>query len=131
MKFAILSKGDSKSDALKQKMMSYMKDFDMIQDTEEPDIVISVGGDGTLLLFYKVGPSPRAWWGMLKSSADGGRTWSAEAFLPGAEGRPAAIEVTRFGAIIVYPTSEQAGPNLAFWRSDVAGATWQVVTPRG
>lgn len=49
MKFAILSKGDSKSDALKQKMMSYMKDFDMIQDTEEPDIVISVGGDGTLL----------------------------------------------------------------------------------
>lgn len=49
MKFAILSKGDSKSDALKQKMMSYMKDFEMIEDTEAPDIVISVGGDGTLL----------------------------------------------------------------------------------
>lgn len=32
--------------------------------------------DGPLLLFYKVGPSPQAWWGMLTKSEDGGRTWS-------------------------------------------------------
>ncbi|HLS45025.1 MAG TPA: hypothetical protein VK045_06285 [Ornithinicoccus sp.] len=64
-------------------------------------------------------------------TTDGGRTWSAEAFLPGAEAQPAAIEVTRSGEIIVYPTSEQAGPDLAFWRSEDAGATWEVVTPRG
>ncbi|MEM6628461.1 MAG: sialidase family protein [Bacteroidota bacterium] len=31
---------------------------------------------GPLLLFYKVGPNPREWWGMLTSSADEGRTWS-------------------------------------------------------
>lgn len=49
LKYAILSKGDSKSNALTQKMKSYMKDFKMIQDDDEPDIVISVGGDGTLL----------------------------------------------------------------------------------
>ena len=32
--------------------------------------------DGPLFLFYKVGPSPSAWWGMVKTSADGGKTWS-------------------------------------------------------
>lgn len=31
---------------------------------------------GPLLLFYKVGPSPREWWGMLLTSKDGGQTWS-------------------------------------------------------
>ena len=32
--------------------------------------------DGPLLLFYKVGPDPRNWWGMLTKSTDGGKTWS-------------------------------------------------------
>src|SRR5260370_902753 len=31
---------------------------------------------GPLLLFYKVGPSPGRWWGMLETSEDGGRTSS-------------------------------------------------------
>jgi len=31
---------------------------------------------GPLMLFYKVGPSPREWWGMLMTSEDNGRTWS-------------------------------------------------------
>ena len=31
---------------------------------------------GTLSLFYKVGPSPRDWWGMVKNSDDIGKTWS-------------------------------------------------------
>ncbi|WP_211218035.1 sialidase family protein [Niabella aurantiaca] len=29
-----------------------------------------------LMLFYKVGPNPEAWWGMLMTSDDDGRTWS-------------------------------------------------------
>ncbi|UOB21171.1 NAD kinase [Macrococcus armenti] len=49
MKYAILTKGDSKSNALKQKMVGYMTDFNMQEDTVAPEIVISVGGDGTLL----------------------------------------------------------------------------------
>ncbi|MBI4663114.1 MAG: exo-alpha-sialidase [Verrucomicrobia bacterium] len=31
---------------------------------------------GPLLLFYKVGPSPSTWWGMLMRSEDRGRSWS-------------------------------------------------------
>jgi BNR repeat-like domain len=37
---------------------------------------------GPLLLFYKVGPSPRRWWDMLSTSAGGGRTWGAARRLP-------------------------------------------------
>jgi predicted neuraminidase len=37
---------------------------------------------GPLVLFYKVGPSPSTWWGLARTSADGGRTWSAAARLP-------------------------------------------------
>ena len=37
---------------------------------------------GPLVLFYKVGPSPGTWWGMARTSADNGRTWSAAAKLP-------------------------------------------------
>src|SRR5689334_22890014 len=31
---------------------------------------------GPLMLFYKVGPNPGEWWGMLTTSDDEGRTWS-------------------------------------------------------
>lgn len=30
---------------------------------------------GPLLLFYKVGPAQTSWWGMVKQSTDGGKTW--------------------------------------------------------
>lgn len=32
--------------------------------------------NGPLMLFYKVGPNPREWWGMLTTSEDDGKTWS-------------------------------------------------------
>jgi predicted neuraminidase len=35
-----------------------------------------------ILLFYKVGPSPSAWWGELITSADKGKTWSRPCRLP-------------------------------------------------
>ncbi len=38
--------------------------------------------DGPLLLFYKVGPDPRGWWGELMTSDDCGKTWSEPRRLP-------------------------------------------------
>ena len=38
--------------------------------------------NGPLLLFYKVGPTPREWWGLVRTSADAGRTWSSAIALP-------------------------------------------------
>src|SRR6476620_4759551 len=37
---------------------------------------------GPLLLFYKVGPSPSTWWGMMMRSDDEGKTWSKAERLP-------------------------------------------------
>jgi hypothetical protein len=45
-----------------------------------------------LLLFYKVGPSPSTWWGMLIRSTDGGRTWSKPDRLPDEIGKPRRID---------------------------------------
>lgn len=37
---------------------------------------------GPLMLFYKAGPSPQSWWGMLTTSADHGVSWSDPVRLP-------------------------------------------------
>lgn len=52
MKFAITSKGDAKSNTLMQRMRTYLQDFHLEYDEDQPDIVISVGGDGTLLYAF-------------------------------------------------------------------------------
>src|SRR5689334_17359498 len=37
---------------------------------------------GPLVLFYKVGPSPDTWWGLVRTSTDEGKTWSSAIKLP-------------------------------------------------
>lgn len=54
MKFTIMSKGDQSSDTLASTMKEYLLDFGFIMDEQEPDIVISVGGDGTLYMRFIV-----------------------------------------------------------------------------
>ena len=44
--------------------------------------VLFRGKDGPLYLFYKEGPSPSEWWGLVKTSSDNGRTWSKSKRLP-------------------------------------------------
>src|SRR5689334_16654249 len=44
--------------------------------------VLFQANDGTLFLFYKVGPNPREWWGMVRTSTDEGKTWSKPRKLP-------------------------------------------------
>ncbi|MDL4842937.1 NAD kinase [Aquibacillus rhizosphaerae] len=49
MKFSITSKGDRKSEDIKKRIIQYLEDFELEYDKEEPDLAISVGGDGTFL----------------------------------------------------------------------------------
>ncbi|MRH43398.1 NAD kinase [Aquibacillus halophilus] len=49
MNFAVTSKGDAKSNQLKAVITQYLEDFQLSYNKEEPDLVISVGGDGTFL----------------------------------------------------------------------------------
>lgn len=49
VKFTTVSKGDKRSNDIQTMMQQYLTEFDLIHDAEEPDLVISVGGDGTFL----------------------------------------------------------------------------------
>lgn len=49
MKFAIVSKGDKRSNDIMSKVKQYLTDFGLVYDKKAPELVISVGGDGTLL----------------------------------------------------------------------------------
>lgn len=49
MKFAIQSRRDVQSNELMELAKTYLLDFGLVFDEEEPEIVLSIGGDGTLL----------------------------------------------------------------------------------
>jgi len=49
MKYAIISRGDPFSDSVVQQLHERLKQIDMINNQENPHIVITVGGDGTML----------------------------------------------------------------------------------
>lgn len=52
MKFAVTSKGDSKSENLVQIIKQYLLDFELEYDEEEPDIVVSVGEMGHFFMHF-------------------------------------------------------------------------------
>ena len=54
MRYNIVSKGDYKSNSIQENMEAQMTKKGMVKDVATPEIVISVGGDGTLLeAFHK------------------------------------------------------------------------------
>jgi predicted neuraminidase len=91
--------------------------------------------NGPLMLFYKVGPSPREWWGMVKSSTDGGRTWGKPTRLPdGILGPIKNKPVQLRDGTIVSPSSTESRDNPPKWRvhferSTDGGRTWTSVAP--
>lgn len=63
---------------------------------------------GPLLLFYKAGPSPQSWWGMLTQSDDGGKTWEQPRRLPeGILGPVKNKPVQLDDGSLLCPTSEE------------------------
>jgi len=86
---------------------------------------------GPLLLFYKVGPSPSTWWGMLTTSTDGGATWSKPTRLPDGilgpiKNKPVQL---RDGSILCGSSTEHAGWRVHMERTSDLGKTWQKTEP--
>jgi len=87
--------------------------------------------DGLLWLFYKVGPSPSEWWGMMKISADNGKTWSEARRLPEGILGPIKNKPVRLpnGDVLCSSSTEGRGWQVHFeWTSDL-GETWHATTP--
>ena len=87
---------------------------------------------GPLLLFYKVGPSPATWWGMLTTSADEGKTWSKPVRLPnGILGPIKNKPVQLANGDLLSPTSVEGegGWRVHFERSSDFGKTWTATPP--
>lgn len=98
--------------------------------------------EGPLLLFYKVGPNPRDWWGMLTTSSDGGQSWSwptklgehwALGHLLGpVKNKPIQLED---GAILCPSSTEvDVEDGDGYWRVHFEvtrdlGKTWDVIGP--
>ncbi len=82
--------------------------------------------NGPLDLFYKVGPSPREWWGMMMESSNGGKTWTRPRKLP--EGILGPIKdkpVMLHGGVLLCPSStENDGSRVHMEFTSDGGATW-------
>jgi predicted neuraminidase len=91
--------------------------------------------NGPLMLFYKVGPSPESWWGMLRTSNDAGRTWSESRRLPdGILGPIKNKPVHLADGTILSPTSTESESEPSRWRihferSNDGGTTWTATQP--
>ncbi len=110
-----------------------------IADGEMPDgttwacwnPVLHAGRDGSVELFYKVGPNPREWWGMMKRSCDGGVSWSAPVRLPAGfvgpiRNHPLAVAD---GALLCPSSTELHGWQVWMERSAKEGEEWSKVGP--
>lgn len=86
---------------------------------------------GPLLLFYKVGPSPKTWWGMLMTSDDGGKTWSEPRRLPEHIAGPVKNKPVQLanGDLLCPTSSEDAGWRVHFERTSDLGRTWSRTAP--
>lgn len=84
--------------------------------------------NGEIVLFYKVGPNPREWWGLYKISDDNGKTWSEVHTIPDSLLGPIKDKPVRLSdGTILCPSSietpkkwdihlESTDQNLKNWR---------------
>jgi predicted neuraminidase len=98
---------------------------------------------GLLMLFFKAGPRESEWWGEVKTSTDGGRTWSAPRRLPdGILGPIKNKPVQLADGTIISPSSTEefrpgpGGKTVEIWKAHLelsadGGQTWTKVGPLG
>ncbi|MGB0578609.1 MAG: sialidase family protein [Limisphaerales bacterium] len=83
--------------------------------------------DGDLYLYYKLGLNPREWWGVYKTSSDGGKTWSGRKDLPTnifgpIKNKPVLL---KDGTLLSGSSTEDEGWRVHFeWTKDW-GKTWK------
>jgi len=83
---------------------------------------------GPIMLFYKVGPKPSEWWGMVKTSDDEGQTWSdakrlGDGLLGPIKNKPVQLE----SGEVIAPSSIETtsdGWHVYFERSSDNGRTF-------
>jgi len=91
--------------------------------------------DKTLMLFYKVGPNPQSWWGMIRTSPDGGRAWTEARRLPdGILGPIKNKPVQLADGTLVAPSSTESPERPSKWRvhferTGDGGLTWTAAAP--
>ena len=83
------------------------------------------GGD--LMLFYKIGPKPSEWWGVYRTSSDGGKTWSdkidmpSKDFLGPIKNKPVLLSN---GTLLLPSSTEGNGWHLRMESTPDFGKTW-------
>ena len=102
-------------------------------DVREPcwNPVLFNPSGGPLLLFYKIGPSPSRWRGMMTRSDDGGRTWAGPRPLPDGILGPVKnhpLELAN-GTILCGSSAEDGGWRVHFETTRDKGATWARTPP--
>ncbi|MEW4529385.1 sialidase family protein [Maioricimonas sp. JC845] len=87
--------------------------------------------DGPLQLYYKAGPDPRTWWGMLTESTDGGQTWSIPRRLPETIDGPVKNKpvLLKNGDLLCGSSTEYDGWRLHFEITPDFGKTWERIGP--
>ena len=88
--------------------------------------------NGPLLLFYKVGPKPAAWWGMLTTSTNDGQTWSPPTRLPDGilgpiKNKP--VQLANGDILCGSSTEGDGGWRVHFERTRDFGKTWTTTSP--
>ena len=84
-----------------------------------------------LRLYYKVGPSPREWWGMLITSSNNGQDWSEPQRLPDGILGPIKNKPVLLGGkrLVAGSSTEHDGWRVHMEWTDDAGKTWEKSSP--
>lgn len=100
--------------------------------TWNPVLFSPKGSD--LMLFYKVGPSPKQWWGMITTSSDGGKNWTTAVPLLDENGNTLIGPVKNKpiqlldGTILAPSSREDIGWCAHIESSCDSGKTWNTLT---
>jgi predicted neuraminidase len=87
--------------------------------------------NGPLYLFYKVGPSPQSWWGMVMTSTDDGQTWTPPKRLPKDIFGPIRNKPVQLadGTLLCGSSTEDAGWRIHMeWTKNPLGS-WERTRP--